>query len=326
MKKLIFLLFAAAACCFASCSEEGIGDRNELLLGLGGDEYVPTAIDHWIDENYVGPYNMDVKYRWNRSELSLNNTLIPIREEVVIPIMRAIHRGWIVPYEQVVDPSFIRKLSPKRFVLVGSPKYSNNTIVLGEAEGGRKIVIFRLNWYTKGSDNMDLLRSVIKTCHHEFGHTMHQAVKYPTEFEDITASGYEASWTSINEKESIRRGFVSRYACASPNEDFSDMLSYICINGRKWFDDRVAQAAAYYADPVERATMSYDPAAALRSKESMIVNYMKSVWNINLYDQIEVTEGEPMPDEAKGLVTRTQEALADIQANGVDFDESDTAN
>lgn len=321
MKNILFLfLILIATSSFTACSEEGIGNRDEELLGLGGDDYIPTEVDYWITDNYTKPYNMEVKYRWSRSELSLNSTLIPPKEEAVIPVMQAIHTGWISPYEKVVDPSFIRKLSPKKFVLVGSPRYSNNTIVLGEAEGGRKIVIYRLNWYNPGET--DVLQSILKTCHHEFGHTLHQAVKYPQEYEDITPAGYTSSWTSISEKESIRRGFVSRYACDSPNEDFSDMLAYICVLGRKWFDDRVKQAAAYYADPNERVTMSVDPAAALRSKESMLINYMKSVWNVNMYDQIEVAEGEQVPEKDKGLVTLVQEAIAQIQAEAKDQTEN----
>ena len=317
MKKSLYtILCCMILCCSAACSEEQIGDRSGQLLGLGGDEYVPTEIDEWIYDQYTRPYNMEVKYRWNRSELSLNNALVPVKEENVVPVMRAILRGWINPYEQVADPAFIRKLSPKKFVLVGSPKYSNGTITLGEAEGGRKIVIYRLNWYEAG--NTDVLFSVLKTCHHEFGHTMHQAVKYPQEFENITASGYNSQWTTVSEKESIRLGFVSRYACASPNEDFSDMLAYICVYGRAWFDERVAQAQAYYNDPEERKTMTYDPVAALRSKESILVNYMKNVWNIDLYDRIEVEEGQEVPDSEKGLVTRVQEAIAAIQAEAGD--------
>lgn len=312
MKKIQILLCCCLAVCLCACSEDEPGGGYELL-GLGGDQYVPNEIDDWIYENYIRPYNMEIKYRWDRSELSLNNALVPIKEEAVIPVMQAVWQGWISPYERVVDPAFIRKLSPKKFVLVGSPKYSNGTITLGEAEGGRKIVIYRLNWYEPG--NSDLLRSVLKTCHHEFGHTIHQAVKYPQEFEQITPSGYNSQWTTVSDKEANKLGFVSRYACASPNEDFADCLAYIIVYGREWFEERVKQAQAYYDDPDERMTMTYDPAAALRSKEAIVVNYMKSVWGVDLYDQLEVGEGEELPEEAKGLVTLVQEAIAAIQAS-----------
>ena len=69
---------------------------------------------------------------------------------------------------------------------MGSPKYNPNTgtITLGEAEGGRKIVLYRLNWFDL--KDRDLIQQIMKTVHHEFGHTLHQTILYPEEFKNIT--------------------------------------------------------------------------------------------------------------------------------------------
>ena len=81
-------------------------------------------------------------------------------------VMKVVQEIWIKPYEQLAGANFIRSYSPKKYVLVGSPKYNPNdgTITLGEAEGGRKIVLYRLNWFDL--KDRDLIHQIMKTVHH----------------------------------------------------------------------------------------------------------------------------------------------------------------
>lgn len=127
--------------------------------------------------------------------------------------------------------NFIRSYSPKKYVLVGSPKYNPNTgtITLGEAEGGRKIVLYRLNWFDL--KDRDLIQQIMKTVHHEFGHTLHQTILYPEEFKNITPGGYTTSWNNMSEEEALKLGYVSSYACAGPDEDFVEMIARIAVFG-----------------------------------------------------------------------------------------------
>ncbi len=313
MKKIIvYISLLAAAISLLSCGEDKLTER-QTIIGLGGDDEVKNQIDEWIDAAYTKPYNMTVKYRWDRSEADNTHTFVPVREELVIPVMSAIKQAWIVPFETLGGGKFIKNLSPKMFVLVGSAKYTNGSIVTGEAEGGRKIVIYRLNWYNTG--DIDILQSMLKTVHHEFAHTMHAVTKYPQEYEMITKGSYTSEWTNQSYVNALKHGYISSYAMASANEDFAEMIARICVYGREAFDAQVAQASAYYTDPVEGKGLEYDPAAALRSKEAIIINYLKTVWGINFYDQIDGAEGGEIPDSEKGLVTWVQEAIAEIRAN-----------
>ena len=94
-------------------------------------DYTPNEIDEWILKNFTIPYNMEVKYRWDQSELDLNKTLVPVKEDVVIPVMQIVKHVWIEPYEVLAGEDFIRLYSPKKYVLVGSPMYnSDGTIVV----------------------------------------------------------------------------------------------------------------------------------------------------------------------------------------------------
>ena len=104
----------------------------------------------------------------------------------------------------------------------------------------------------------------------------------------------------------MKLGFISSYATASPDEDFVEMLSRIVVYGKEAFDQRVAEATSIYNNPSLNAGMTYDPGAALRQKEAILVSYLKQVWGVDLYD--------PSPG-VKGLVTLVQEAISDISSN-----------
>lgn len=297
MKRLLynisFIILALAS--LTACQKEEELDLSQEIIGLGGDKWTQTELDKWIYTNYVQPYNIEIKYKWDQSELAYNKTLVPVKESVVIPFMTNVKNIWIDPYEKLAGPSFVKKLSPKKFVLIGSYQYNNGTVTLGEAEGGRKIVIYRLNLYNPS--NKTLIQQIMKTVHHEFAHTMHQTVKYPTEYMYITPSGYTSAWINVSAEEAMAGGFITPYASNLPDEDFAEMISNICIYGKDWFDAYVEAAQAY-------ATSTFNPATALRQKESIVVAYMKEVWGIDFYD--------PAPG-VKGLVSLVQEAINNIQ-------------
>jgi len=297
----ITLLITATVFFTTSCSKDDVLEKG-TILNLGGEQWSPTSVDLWLTNNFVNPYNIEVKYKWDQFELALNKTLVPVYEDKVIQIMEKIKTTWIDPYEDLAGGTFIKKLSPKKFVLVGSPQYNNGSITLGEAEGGRKIVIYRLNWFT--STDKELTQSIMKTVHHEFGHTLHQTILYPKEFIYITPSAYTSSWNNVSDYDALKLGFISSYACSSPDEDFVEMLSRILVYGKEAFDARVAEATQIYNDPTLNAGMLYDPGLAMRNKETILVNYMKQVWNIDFYD--------PSPG-VKGLVSQVQEAINNNQ-------------
>lgn len=119
------------------------------------------------------------------------------------------------------------------------------------------MVIFRANDYTK---DPEVLISMLKTCHHEFAHTISQAQRYPEEFEKVTAESYTTKWTSVSTVQARHNGYVSNYACKSPGEDFAETLAFLCMYGREWYEDLITQESDWYAKPENQKT-SYDPGA-----------------------------------------------------------------
>ena len=130
----------------ASCRKEEQLGNVDNIPGLGGDEWTEGAIDKWIYDSLTVPYNIAVKYKWDQSELELNKTLVPPKEEKIIPVLSAITKGWINAYVEEAGIFFFKKISPKFFILVGSASYNlDGAVTLGTAEGGRKVILYDLN-------------------------------------------------------------------------------------------------------------------------------------------------------------------------------------
>lgn len=263
--KFLFLLLLLPF--LPACSEED--DVSDIPLpDLSGQTWEKGPIDEWLYENFVLPYNIEVKYRFDRYELALNRTLVPPQEDRIIPVMQTIQQTWIAPYDLAAGPNFIKKLSPKQFVLVGSPQFNpNGTITLGTAEGGRKIVLYLINYFDK--QDREAVKQMLHTIHHEFAHILHQTVMYPEEYKRITST-YTASWNDYSLADARSRGFITQYARASPDEDFVEMISMMLIEGKAGFNAIVNSAPAE-AQPL------------LRRKEQFVVSYFKETWNIELY-------------------------------------------
>lgn len=283
--KIVLILLCAAT---LSCNkEDALGDVDNIP-GLGGDTWVKGPIDVWIQDNLVAPLNISVKYKWDQGELEFNKTLVPPKEEKIIPVLSAIKDVWIKNYEAVAGPLFMQRYCPKFFILVGSASWNpdQGTITLGTAEGGRRIMLYVLNDFrVKGmpgnvpSDSFNV-KQMFHTIEHEFGHILHQNVLYPSEFKRISAGQYTANWNNVTDEEANRDGFVTAYAVSAPDEDFVEMISMMLVEGKAGFDNLVNSITVTGPN----GTTPAQAKNKLRQKEAIVVNYFANTWKINFYD------------------------------------------
>ncbi|MFD2033669.1 putative zinc-binding metallopeptidase [Belliella marina] len=251
-------------------------DLSKPILGLEGDVWEKTEIDHWLDENFLVPYNVEVKYRWDASELAIDRTLVPPQEERVIPIMEVVKEGWIDVYNKETQEAFIKRYAPKQYQLVGSPQYnSNGTITVGQAEAGRKVVLFRVNQFERS--NRTMVKRTLKTIHHEFAHILHQNIMYAPEYKEITPGAYTASWNTLSDAQAREMGFITPYSSSSPDEDFVEMIAIMLTEGKLGYENILAGISSPQA------------VQALRRKEEIVVTYFKQVWDIDFYKLQETT-------------------------------------
>ena len=270
-----FLLAAGAvvaAACFTSCSEDDLDPKSVIMV----DQVDYTPFDYWLQRNYVAPYNIRFKYRYEDNESDMNYYTVPSRYEDAVVLAHLVKYMCIEAYDEVGGIDFTRAYFPKLIFTIGEWEYKNNgTYILGTAEGGRKILLSGTNYlgqYLKNAD--DLNNYYLKTIHHEFTHILNQTRDYPAEFQLITGSGYVADkWSeSPFDVGYLQRGFISSYAQHSDKEDFAEMLStYVCNSESVW-RQWMAQAGT-------------EGAHIIAAKLDIVKTYMLTTFGIDL-DQL----------------------------------------
>lgn len=293
---LLGLLFLATTW---ACKEEKL-DPIEDIPGLGGDTWVKGPVDEWINENFVKPYNIAIKYKWDQFEYSnLGKILVPVDEAQVIPLLTSINNAWAKPYIEEAGQAFFNRYSPKTFVLTGSVEFNQDgSVTGGQAEGGRKIVMMGLNDFrVKGMDGYTAARDstyakffVFHVIQHEFAHILHQNKFYPPAYKSISAGKYYgANWINFSDEDALKDGFVTAYSASGFDDDFAEMVSVMLMEGKAGFDGMVNSIPDGFST---KGTSKADAQAALRQKEAMIVAYFKTEWSIDFYSLQKKTRNE----------------------------------
>ena len=286
MKAVNYIVVVLGLVLFASCKKEDPLADVDNIQGLGGDTWAQGPIDKWIYDNLTVPYNIAVKYKWDQSEIALNRTVVPVREEQVIPVLGAIKKAWIDVYEAEAGNLFVKRYTPKFFVLEGSGSYNpDGTATLGTAEGGRKVVLYQLNYFRtkdmagyRPSDSL-VIREVLHTIHHEFGHILHQTVMYPLEYKRISIGLYTANWNNVSRTAALQDGFITPYSMSKPDEDFVEMIATMLTEGKAGFDRIVNSISGTSPN----GTTAAEAKSRLRQKEDLVVDYFNKVWKIDFY-------------------------------------------
>ena len=81
-------------------------------------------------------------------------------------------------------------------MLVGSPEYQNGSYKLGQAEGGRKILLLNVNNFDASDENE--LKESLHTIVHEFTHILHQTKLFDKKYQEISTGRYNSNWTLLN--------------------------------------------------------------------------------------------------------------------------------
>ncbi|WP_159638475.1 substrate import-associated zinc metallohydrolase lipoprotein [Sphingobacterium composti Ten et al. 2007 non Yoo et al. 2007] len=269
MKKIVsFFLIVVSVFGILSCSKSD--EHLEVDLSkYNSDITVENDIDKWLSETFVNPYNIEVIYRLERNFTNVARDISPVGLEKVEPMMNAVLKTFLQTYEEVAGSAFIKKYTPKQFVLYGSPSYNDNgSITLGTADNGRRIVLYELN--SLNFNNPNQVKRPIRTIHHEFAHILNQNIVIPPSFEQISKRDYTADWTGAANTPAVAKslGFISQYARSSFGEDFAEMVAFLLVEGQVFFDNYCA-------------TTTIEAANALREKEKLVIAYYKDYFGID---------------------------------------------
>jgi substrate import-associated zinc metallohydrolase lipoprotein len=285
--RILPLALASFILLLSSCTkEEKLGNIDDIP-GLGGDTWTQGSIDKWIYDSLTVPFNIDVAYKWNAFALNqLDKNVVPVKEEIVIPVLAAVKRVWVNTYVAEIGPALFKSYTPKFFVLAGSGAYGyDGQVLLGQAGGGRQIFMLELNYFrNKTMPGYVILDTVIQkttfhTVEHEFAHIFDQIKKRPFDFDKINQGLYSSDWINVGNTEARKDGFISAYASSVAAEDFAEMVSIMLIEGKNGFDKIVNNISGTSV----HGTTAEEAKAKLHQKEAVIVDYFKKSWNIDFY-------------------------------------------
>lgn len=244
MKKTIktfSLAFIALATSFGamSCSEE-LGDTifPDVDETLDPNSYT-YALDSYIKHEYNEPYNISFLYKMADVSSDMNYNLIPCSYDKSIDFAVLNKYLWFDIYAKLAGEKevFLKKYSPRIIHLIGSPAVnpSTGTIKLGEAEGGKKITLYRGNGMN--TSNIDQLNEFyFKTMHHEFGHILHQNHLYPNDYRLFNNGQYAPQdWQNTPDSVALGRGFITPYASNTVDDDVVELFAnYIVKDDATW--------------------------------------------------------------------------------------------
>jgi len=305
MKRIIYICIAALAT-FAgltSCRQEALDPESVIVQ----NQTVQNDFDKWLEMNYLIPYNITVKYRYDIREASYSTYTVPAEYDYSVILAHLVKNLCIDAYDEVAGIRFTQAYFPKMFVFYGEWVYnSNGSYTRGSAEGGKKIILYGVNYV---NDHLDLsaaenLRTTyIPTIHHEFMHILNQVKDFPKEFSQITPGDYVgSSWNSspYSDPAYFRpHGFISRYSQGSDREDMAEMLSQYVMYPQEWWDARMAESVTYKED----GSVDLDGASLIQTKLDIMRSYLKDNFGIDL-------------DLLRGSIQRR---LADIDAGKIDL-------
>ncbi|WP_335967019.1 putative zinc-binding metallopeptidase [Galbibacter sp. PAP.153] len=230
-----------------------------------------TALDIWIREQYINPYNIDVLYKWNDNEIDNGRYLYPPTLENIQPLMEVVKYIWIDSYNELGGGDFIKKIAPRQYVLVGGYNVNpGGTITLGIADSGMKITLFNVDYLDL--DDRETMREFFHTIQHEYCHILNQTRPFSPDYDKVTPSGYIGNWTDYNDFEAREEGFISAYSRANSFEDFAEMTSALLTYSAEEYQDIL--------DSIE----SEESVRLIKQKEAIVADYYLKEWDIDIYE------------------------------------------
>lgn len=292
IKLFILLVFASW---MGACSEEALDSKSIF------DSTAPerNEFDNWLLKNYVTTYNMSFNYKYDDKESNTEYNLVPADYEKSIALAKLMKHVWLDVYKKVAGDEFLKTFCPRVMQLFGSPAYSTNeSIVMGTAEGGIKVTLYNVNvididhpfididspFPDKSPNTTDLNYWFFQTMHHEFTHILQQKKNYTTDFNLVSAGNYKATdWVNLEDPDAPKLGFVSGYASKEANEDFAEILSLYITRTEAAWQELLAAGIVVTKDSAGNIISTDDSGKqAILKKFAIVKDYLKGSWQIDI--------------------------------------------
>lgn len=331
-------LSLALASGFVSCSDDD--DFTETIFPEVSDEVDPNSatykFDTWLNQTFRDVYNLEFNYKMEDVETDMNYNLVPASFEKARDLALLTDFLWFEAYKELAGEEFLKAYGPRIIHLIGSPAYnpSTGTIILGLAEGGIKVTLYRVN--DLDVTNFDQLNEYyFRTMHHEFAHILHQTKSYPTEFNTLSNGRYDGNnWQDRNGGIVTSLGFITSYASSETREDFAETIANFITRtdaqdnfllwcaDQNWYsgDDSTDQSMAYcyYYYKNEEAQKANERTYTLLFVDDKVRNLMTVVdENGNSYATEEEVKAYIASMEEKGYTMYPYEISDEVDGRAI---------
>ena len=257
---------------WVSCrNDDNEVDKNNSIFEDTGEDAEMNEFDQWLLENYVYPYNIEVKYRLDDNETDVDYDLVPAEYDKAFALARIVKYVWMEAYDEIWGIETTRTYVPKVIQMIGNVAYTESGMILGQAEQGMKVMLYMVNGLDVNNLDMDMMNEFyFKTMHHEFTHILNQTKAYDPAYDRITEADYRGSdWYQMLDEEARQEGFISADAMDRGSEDFAEMVSiYVTNTADTW--EAFMQQAGETGRPI------------LEQKFEIVYNYMRDSWGVDL--------------------------------------------
>ena len=287
MKKyIIYTLIVTIAVFLGSCNKDDIDTKRSIFDPT--EVYEPNEFDKWLLDNYVYTYNIQVKYRLDDNETDVEYHLVPAKYDNAITLAKIVKFVWMEAYDEIWGIDMTRTYVPKLLQFIGNVAYTESGMILGQAEGGMKVTLFRVNEIDKNNLSVAQLNEYyFKTMHHEFTHILNQKKAYDTSYDRISESDYVgSSWYRVSESVALQKGFISPYAMDRATEYFAEMVAIYVTNDASTWEDMLASAGTTGRPIIEK-------------KFEIVFDYMLNSWGLDL-------------DKLREIVLRRQSEITEL--------------
>ena len=269
MKKITYIYLALMTVLSACSKKESLQDESVIK----DDTDAKTALDTYIYNQFVAPYNIGVTYKYVDANYDMSRLLYPPTESKVQPFLEMIKDVWIGSYVQVAGANFVKQIAPREIALIGGKSLDpiDDTETLGTADNGVKITLFRVDHFNYDDLDSELVKLLFHTIQHEYCHIINQKKAFSPDFAKITPANYTSTWFNLVDEQANALGFITSYAMANPLEDFAEMTSMMLLQSKSEWDAKID-------------AMPDTGKAAIKKKEAFIVDYFKGEWDINFYE------------------------------------------
>lgn len=297
MKRLLkYIAVLSLGMLVLSCGEDKL-DGSSIFVDSPGRT---TPFDTYLYREFTVPFNIEFKYWLDDRETDQEHVIAPAGiggSKIMAVLMKHL---WLDVYSEASPDGvkFVKQYSVRTIQLVGSGQFDSGGKVLGQAESGKKIVMFDVNELNTNNLTDAVLRgedSYFHTIHHEFAHILHQTKNYPTNFRPISNADYtgDLAWQNLDPQSALNLGFITPYGSKNENEDFVEIFSvYITMTEAEW-NNRIGNA-------------NTAGKAKLEEKLDIIKNYISASWNMNM-------------DELRAIILRRAQEVIDKKLEFVDL-------